>query len=437
MIQRCIMEYLLYRCDGEFASGLLLYLICDFPGYIHRCKGGVVAKCEPVGVGRLPMFEPGILLGVAEEKLYLEAGVIDKKDISCTHVCVGAEHDFSQYLSAAIEFSHHDLDFSLERLAFDYGTVDYVRHAIHSHRLTHEHILPEIVDVDHPVKLLLAAAAAFLLTGVEILQDGIVTQPAHDIKTERNCPRHKVITCKKAVPHKYPGDFLELIPLLENSPEAFGGLIVALILHMLQIEWRTATGGQRKSLLRKEESGVILAGHNLSETQYLHTTLGRASAPRPVVAQTRSILSGLAQIAVVERYCAQLFCLKGQRGVETAPVEILFEVLSEATLTGLAMACKRQEIYPSICCQYQTHCLDDETFETFSYLRIHIERRGDDRTYLVKRLKYIHNSLIYNYKVTNFWPLGQIFQALILLKFKELNMFYSIFYKVKFLTNYC
>ncbi len=62
------MKHLLYRRDGEFASGMLLYLLCNFAGYIHRCEGGVVAKGESVGVGRLPMLQPGILLCISKEE---------------------------------------------------------------------------------------------------------------------------------------------------------------------------------------------------------------------------------------------------------------------------------------------------------------------------------------------------------------------------------
>lgn len=66
-------------------------------------------------------------------------------------------------------------------------------------------------------------------------------------------------------------------------------------------------------------------------------------------------------------------------------------VAVEAALAGLAVPSKRQEIFPSLCYQNQNHCLDDETFETFSYLRGLIERGGVNRTYLVKRLNHIRN----------------------------------------------
>jgi len=45
---------------------------------------------------------------------------------------------------------------------------------------------------------------------------------------------------------------------------------------------------------------------------------------------------------------------------------------------------------------------------------------------LVKWLNFIHNSLIFTYKVTKNLALDQILLALILLKINDVNMFYSI-----------
>ena len=62
-------------------------------------------------------------------------------------------------------------------------------------------------------------------------------------------------------------------------------------------------------------------------------------------------------------------------------------------------------------------------FRTFSSP---VERGCDNRPYLVKWLKFIHNSLICNYKVTKNLALDQILLTLILLEINNMDMFYSI-----------
>ncbi|MDE6020539.1 MAG: hypothetical protein K2H01_06060, partial [Ruminococcus sp.] len=109
--------------------------------------------------------------------------------------------------------------------------------------------------------------------------------------------------------------------------------------------------------------------------------------------------------------------------VEGAPVELLLEVLPEAALAGVSVPGHRQEIQSSIYCQYQNHCLDEETFEIFSYLSSPIESGCDNRPYLVKWLNFIHNLLIGSYKVTKNLALDQILLTLILLKINNMNMF--------------
>lgn len=83
-----------------------------------------------------------------------------------------------------------------------------------------------------------------------------------------------------------------------------------------------------------------------------------------------------------------------------APVELPFEVLSEATFTGISMSRQRQEIHPSVYCQYQNHGINEETFKIVSYICSPIERRLNNQTYLIKWLIFIHNLFIFNYKVT-------------------------------------
>ena len=91
---------------------------------------------------------------------------------------------------------------------------------------------------------------------------------------------------------------------------------------------------------------------------------------------------------------------KEHASVEDAPVELPLEVLPEAALAGVSVPGHRQENYPSVYCQYQNHCLDEETFKIFSYFCTLVECGGNNRTYLVKWLDFIHNSLICICKVT-------------------------------------
>ena len=76
----------------------------------------------------------------------------------------------------------------------------------------------------------------------------------------------------------------------------------------------------------------------------------------------------------------------------------------------------------------QNHCLDEETFEIFSYLSGPIERGSYNRSYLVKWLNFIHNLLISSFKVTKNLALGQILLPLILLKINKMSMFYSMYF---------
>ena len=71
----------------------------------------------------------------------------------------------------------------------------------------------------------------------------------------------------------------------------------------------------------------------------------------------------------------------------------------------------------------QNYCLGEEAFEIFSYLCSAIECGCNNRTYLVKWLDYIHNLLIWNYKVTKNLALDQILTTLILLKINKINIY--------------
>ena len=92
--------------------------------------------------------------------------------------------------------------------------------------------------------------------------------------------------------------------------------------------------------------------------------------------------------------------LKEHDAAEGAPVELPLEVLPEAALAGVSVPGHRQEFPPSVYCQYQNHCLDEETFKIFSYFCTPVECGSNNRSYLVKWLDFIHNSLICTYKVT-------------------------------------
>lgn len=52
---------------------------------------------------------------------------------------------------------------------------------------------------------------------------------------------------------------------------------------------------------------------------------------------------------MVKRYGdLMVLCIKKHSAVKGAPVELPFEVLSEATFTGISMSRQRQEIHPSM-----------------------------------------------------------------------------------------
>ena len=263
--------------------------------------------------------------------------------------------------------------------------------------------------------------------GVYVLQHGIVTQSAHDIESELDRTRDKVVTREQAVPDKNVRDSEKLFLMVGYRSEALRCLIVAILLHVFKKTRCAALCGERHCLYREKESRISDTGGHLCETKNLKPPFCRSRTSRPIPSKPGSLLPGFAEKAVVKRYGDSLAAVcKKHAAVEGAPVELLFEVLSEAALAGISMPCHRKEIQFSVYCQYQNHCLDEETFKTFSYFCSPVERGCDNRLYLVKWLNFIHNSLISNSKVTKNLALDQILLALILLKIKDMNMFYSI-----------
>ena len=427
LIQRGIMKDSLDRCDGKPASGRLVYFIRYFPGHIYCGKRRVVAKGEPVSICRLPMLEPCVLLCVTIEELNLESGVVYEKDFGCRHSEIRTEKNLPYRLVSTFEFSHHDFYFPLERLPFDRSAEKGHLFAVDTDSIPDEHIIAEIMDVYSPVNFFGTSAATIAGTGVEVLQHGVITQSAYHIEPKPDSTCDKVVTCEQAVSCKNVRDVEELFLMFENRPETLCCLIVALLLHVFKIERRAASCGERHCLHRKKESGITDLCRHLCEPKNFKTMFCHAGTPRPISAKAGSLLSGFADKAMVKSNGDSVAVVSQKHAaVEAAPVELLFEVLPEAALAGVSMACHRQEIHSSVYCQYQNHCLDEETSEIFSYLSSPIERGCDNRPYLVKWLSFIHNSLIFTYKVTKNLALDQILLTLILLKIKDMNIFYSI-----------
>lgn len=427
LIQRGIMKNSLDGCDGKSASRSLVYSFSCLSGDIYSRQGCVVAEREPVGVSGLPMLKSGILFCVPVEELDLESGVVDEKDISCRHIGIRTEKNLPHDPVSAPEFHDHDPDLASEGLAFDYGGVKGNLFAIDVDGLPVEHIIPEIVDVDNPVKLLRTAASGLPRAGIEVLQYRVITESAYHVESEPGSPRDKIIACEQAVPDKDVGDIEKLILMLGYRPQTLRCLVVAPVLQVFKIERSASSGGELDCLHREKESRIAHSGGHLSETQNLKTAFYRTRTSRPVSAKPRSLLTGFTEEAVIKSDGGPVSAFfKEHPHVEGAPVEPLFEVLSEATLAGFSMSGHRQEIQSSVYSQYQNHCLDEETFEIFTYLSGPIERGSYNRSYLVKWLNFIHNLLICSFKVTKNLALGQILLLLISLKINKMSMFYSI-----------
>ena len=438
LIQRGIMKRSLDGSDGKSSSGRLVYSVRYFPRNVYCGKGCVVAEGEPVGISGLPVFKPCVLLCIAVDELNLESGVVKEEDLGGLHISIRAEKDFSYHFVPASEFSYHDLDFPSEGFPFYSGTEQGNILAVDFNSVPDEHTRPEIMNVHGSVKFFGPAASALLRAGVKIMHHRVITQPADDIESEPDSACDEVVTREQTVPHKDVGYAEQLFLMVEYRSETLCRLIIPVLLHVLKIERSAAFRGERHCLHREKESRIAYTGGHLGETKNLKTPLYGARAPRPIPAQTGSLLSGFAEKAVVKGYGGSVAVVsKKHPAVEGAPVELLLEILPEAAFARVSMPGHRQEIQSSVYCQYQNHCLDEEALEIFSYFSSAIERGCDNRFYLVKRLDFIHNLLIVNYKVTKNLALGQILLPLILLKINKMNMLYSTNSSFKFLTNYC
>lgn len=188
LIQRGIMKNSLDGCDGKSASRSLVYSFSCLSGDIYSRQGCVVTEREPVGVSGLPMLKSGILFCVPVEELDLESGVVDEKDISCRRIGIRTEKNLPHDPVSAPEFHDHDPDLASEGLAFDYGGVKGNLFAIDVDGLPVEHIIPEIVDVDNPVKLLRTAASGLPRAGIEVLQYRVITESAYHVESEPGSP---------------------------------------------------------------------------------------------------------------------------------------------------------------------------------------------------------------------------------------------------------
>lgn len=423
------MKYPLYGCDGKPASGRLMYPVGDLPRHIDSEMGCVVTEGEPVGVCGLPVIQARVLFRVPIEELDPEPGVVDEEDPGCRHPGIGTEKDLPYLPVSASEFGDHHLDFPSEGFPLDNRAEKDRLLSIELDRLPDEHVITEIMYVDGSVKFLGTPGATQPRTGVEILQHRVITQPADDIESKSDGSRDEVMTREQAVPYKDVRDAEQLLPVFRYRPETLRCLVVAVLLHMLKIERSAASRGERKRLHREKEPRVADSGADLCETEDLKATFHRTRASRPVPVEARGLRAGFAQEAMVKGDRTSMsVTFKEHAAVEGAPVELTFEVLPEAALVGVSVPGHRQEIHPSVYCQYQNHCLDEETFKIFSYFCIPVECGNNNRTYLVKWLELIHHSLICTYKVTKNSSLDQIFQAFILLKFKEIYMFFNIIF---------
>lgn len=337
------MKDLLYRCDGEPAPGLLLYLVCHFSCYIDCGEGGIVSERQPVCVCGLPALEPGVLLRVAEQELNLKAGVIDQEHFGHFHRQVCAEYNLPVSFVSALELDHNDLDPALEGLALDNGAEYGHDLAIHRHALSCKHTLAQRGYVRLPVNLLLPVI--FLGSVVEILQHRIIPATAHHIETKAGRPLDKAVACEEAVAYKNPGDSKKLLAMVKYGSEALCRLVVAFVLHMLKIERSPSPCLLIKCLGCEKESCIAHPGCDLGKAEYLKTALGRACTARPAMPYAWCLLAGHLHIAMVMGYG----CSAGRNGhaqdrVECGPVELLLEVLPEAALAGFAGESQRQEI---------------------------------------------------------------------------------------------
>lgn len=210
------------------------------------------------------------------------------------------------------------------------------------------------MDVDSTVKFPGTSATSLPWSGVEVLQDSVITQSAHHTEPESGCSRNEIIAGEQAVTDKNVGYAEELFPMVVYRPEAFCRLIVAHVLHVFKIVRRTAFRGERQGLYGEKKSRVADPGGDLRETENLKTSLCRAGSPRPVSAKSRRLPAGFAEKTVVEGDGRPVSVrLKEHVHIEGAPVELPLEVLSEAALAGVSWPGHRQEFQSSVYRQYQ------------------------------------------------------------------------------------
>lgn len=266
------MENSLDGSDRKSASGCLVYSVSRFLCHIHCGKGCVVTEGEPVGVSGLPMLQPRVLFCVPIEELYLKPGVVDEKDICCSHPEIRAEKNLPQDLVAAPEFRDHHLDLASEGLAF---YLCAVKSDLFTDGIPDEHIVPEIMDVESTVKFPGMSATSLPWSGVEVLQDSVITQSAHHTEPESGCSRKEIAAGEQAVTDKNVRYAEELFPMVIYRPEAFCRLIVALVLHVFEIERYAAFRDERYGLYGEKKSRIADTGGDLRETENLKTSLCR------------------------------------------------------------------------------------------------------------------------------------------------------------------
>ena len=130
---------------------------------------------------------------------------------------------------------------------------------------------------------------------------------------------------------------------------------------------------------------ILLISINHCNVKNLQSMLGGRGATRPEVAHAWRMIAALVDVA---RINGQGDTMPGHMGNELTvvahPVELLLEVLAEATLAGVSNAGHLHEIDAFWYAQVKNHCLDEECLKTFCYLCSAIEGIFDDFGELVK-----------------------------------------------------
>ena len=150
------------------------------------------------------------LLRIAIDELNLESGVVKEKYLGRLHIKIRTEKIFLMTLSPHLSSAITTLIFRLRDFPFDRGAEKGHLLSIDFNGIPDEHILPEIMNVYGSFLFFGTTGAVLPRTGVDILQHGIITQPAHDIesKPDRSCD--KVITREQTVPYENVRDIEKL-----------------------------------------------------------------------------------------------------------------------------------------------------------------------------------------------------------------------------------